>query len=166
MREGAVQTPCTDEHAPGERVIFATGFATADGRGHVQPLRFHPGPEQPDPDYPFVLTTGRVLEHWHTGAMTRRAHVLDQLAPEAEIAMHPLDADALGLTEDAPVTVVTRHGAVTARLHVSPGVRRGQLFLPFAYWEAAANRLTGSALDPVGKIPGFKVTAARIETPA
>lgn len=80
--------------------------------------------------------------------------------------MHPVDADALGLAEGERVTVATRHGAVTARLYRSAGVQRGQLFLPFAFWEAAANALTGSALDPTGKIPGFKVTAARIETHA
>ncbi|MFN3630010.1 MAG: molybdopterin oxidoreductase family protein, partial [Casimicrobiaceae bacterium] len=166
VREGAVQTPCTDAHAPGESTLFAERFATADGRGQLQPLAYRPGPEQPDPDYPFVLATGRLLEHWHTGAMTRRARVLDQLAAEAEIAIHPADADALGLAEGAPVTVATRHGQVTARCRRSPQLQRGQLFLPFAYWEAAANQLTGSALDPAGKIPGFKVTAARIETRA
>jgi formate dehydrogenase major subunit len=121
-----------------------------------------PGPEQPDADYPLVLATGRVLEHWHGGAMTRRASVLEALSPQPLISLHPEDAASLRLHEAQVVTMSSRHGGVRAQLQISPEVQPGQVFLPFCYWEAAANTLTGSALDPSGKIPGFKVTAVRL----
>jgi len=161
-REGAVQTPCDTETSSGDAVIFRDRFATANGRAQLGPLAYAPGPEQPDPAYPFVLTTGRVLEHWHTGAMTRRSLTLDTLAPEATVSMHPEDARSAGLADGQSVRVATRHGEVAARLRYTSTVKRGTLFMPFAYWEAAANMLTGAALDPVGRIPGFKVTAARL----
>lgn len=109
------------------------------------------------------LSTGRVLEHWHTGAMTRRASALEALSPTPLISMHPEDAAALYLDEGQVVRMSSRHGSLQAQVQLSPEVRLGQLFLPFCYWEAAANVLTGSALDPAGKIPGFKVTAVRVE---
>ncbi|MCX7894200.1 MAG: formate dehydrogenase subunit alpha, partial [Burkholderiales bacterium] len=150
------------EHEPGLAVEFSERFPTADGRGRLVPAHYHPGPEQADEQFPLLLATGRLLEHWHTGAMTRRAAVLDALAPQAEIAVHPHDAQRLCLSAGSLATITTRHGQIEAWVHISDAVQPGQLFLPFAYWEAAANRLTGAALDPVGKIPGFKVTAARI----
>jgi formate dehydrogenase major subunit len=162
-REGAVVTPAEREDAPGEAVAFHDHFPTADGRATLVPVHYAPGPEQPDAAFPFVIATGRLLEHWHTGAMTRRAAVLDALAPQARVAMHEDDAARVGLADGDAVRVVTRHGGIAARLSVGRAVRPGQLFMPFAYWEAAANRLTGAAVDPVAKIPGFKVTAARVE---
>ncbi len=163
LREGAVVTPAPHEDRPGEAVVFTTRFATADGRAQLVPARFMPGPEQPDARYPLVLATGRVLEHWHTGAMTRRAGMLDALSPEPLISLHPEDAARYRLAEGQQVAMVSQHGRIEARLQISPEVQPGQVFLPFCYWEAAANRLTGSALDPSGKIPGFKVTAVRLE---
>ncbi len=158
----AVMTPAATEDDPGAAVVFIDRFPTADGRATLVPTTYRPGAEQADADYPFVLTTGRVLEHWHTGAMTRHASMLDAIAPEALISLHPADAQALGVHDGQTVQLATRYGAVQARASITPQVQPGQVFLPFAYWEAAANKLTGDALDPVGKIPGFKVTAVRV----
>jgi formate dehydrogenase major subunit len=103
-----------------------------------------------------------VLEHWHTGAMTRHAATLDALAPEARLSLHPQDAAARSVADGDAVRLSTHHGTVQLRAQLSTEVQPGQVFLPFAYWEAAANVLTGSALDPAAKIPGFKVTAAQV----
>ena len=162
VREGAVVTPAAREDAPGDAVVFVERFPTADGRATLVPTSFSPGVEQADADYPFVLTTGRVLEHWHTGAMTRHASMLDAIAPEALATLHPFDAQRLDVADGAMIELATRHGAVRARACLSAEVRRGQVFLPFAFWEAAANKLTGDALDAVAKIPGFKVTAVSV----
>jgi formate dehydrogenase major subunit len=162
VREDAVTTPAAHEDAPGDAVVFIDRFPTADGRAQLVPTTYRAGPEARDGNYPFVLTTGRVLEHWHTGAMTRHAQVLDTLAPEPLASLHPDDARALGIADGAPIEVATRHGAVRAVAQLTPEVQPGQVFMAFAYWEAAANRLTGDALDPVAKIPGFKVTAVRV----
>jgi formate dehydrogenase major subunit len=143
MREEAVVTPAPAEDAPGQSVVFVDGFPTADGCATL-------------------VTTGRVLEHWHTGAMTRHASMLDAITPEALVSLHPLDAAALGLSDGATVRLETHHGGVVVRASISEQVQRGQLFIPFAFWEAAANTLTGDALDAVAKIPGFKVTSARL----
>jgi len=162
VREDAVVTPAEREDQPGHAVVFTDRFPTADGRATLVPARFAPGPEQPDADYPFVIATGRVLEHWHTGAMTRRAEVLEALAPLPQVSIHPDDARRLGVVDGGSLRVESHHGAVEGIADVSTVVHPGQLFLPFAYWEAAANKLTGSALDAFGKIPGFKVTAVRV----
>ena len=162
VRDGAVVTPAPREDEPGRSVVFIDRFPTADGRATVVPTTFRPGAEQVDAAYPWVLTTGRVLEHWHGGAMTRHASMLDAIAPEALVLLHPSDAGPLGIEDGAMVELATRHGSVRARASLGTEVQPGQVFLPFAYWEAAANKLTGDALDPVGKIPGFKVTAVRV----
>jgi len=162
VREEAVVTPALREDEPGESVVFIDHFPTVDGRATLVPTQYRPGAERTDAEFPFVLTTGRVLEHWHTGAMTRHASVLDAIAPEALASLHPADAAALGVRDGQAVLLSTQHGAVQARASLTADVRPGQVFLPFAFWEAAANKLTGDALDPVGKIPGFKVTAVRV----
>jgi formate dehydrogenase major subunit len=162
VREGAVVTPAPREDEPGHAVVFIDHFPTADGRATVVPTSFQPGAERTDAEYPFVLTTGRVLEHWHGGAMTRHASMLDAIAPEALALLHPADAERLGVADGAVVELASRHGAVRPRASLSSDVQVGQVFLPFAYWEAAANKLTGDALDPVAKIPGFKVTAVKV----
>ncbi|MBT9490997.1 MAG: formate dehydrogenase subunit alpha [Paucibacter sp.] len=162
VREEAVVTPAPHADAPGQAIIFTQNFPTQSGRAQLVPASFMPGPEQPDLAYPLVLSTGRVLEHWHTGAMTRRAEVLDALSPTPQLSMHAEDAAALRLHEGQAIRMASRHGELQALLQISPEVRPGQVFLPFCYWEAAANLLTGSALDPAGKIPGFKVTAVRV----
>ena len=162
VKADAVMTPAASEDDPGAAVVFIDRFPTADGRATVVPTSFRPGAEQVDAEYPYVLTTGRVLEHWHTGAMTRHASMLDAIAPEALVSLHPADALTVGVRDGQAVLMSTRHGAVQARVRVSTEVQPGQVFLPFAFWEAAANKLTGDALDAVAKIPGFKVTAAKL----
>ena len=164
-REDAVVTPAASEQSPGDAVVFINGFPTPDGRATLAPTEFRPGPETSD-EYSFVLATGRVLEHWHTGAMTRQASMLDALAPLPLVSVHPDDAAERGIADGAKVEVATRHGAVVAVASLAAEQQRGQLFMSFAYWEAAANVLTGDALDPVAKIPGFKVTAAELRRPA
>ncbi len=166
LREEAVVTPALHDDAPGEAVVFVDHFPTADGRASLVATRFAPSVEQVSDDYPFVLATGRILQHWHGGAMTRRASTLEALAPEPLFNMHPDDAARCDLRDGDGIRVASHHGEICARLAVEVSVRRGQLFIPFAYWEAAANKLTGSALDPFGKIPGFKVTAVRVERAA
>jgi formate dehydrogenase major subunit len=161
-REGAVTYPCRDEADPGQPVLFVERFPTANGRGRFMPAQFKPAAELPDADYPFVLITGRVLEHWHTGAMTRRAAVLDALEPEAHIDVHPDDLAALGVRSGDFVVLQTRRGKVSARARADAGLARGTLFMPFCYVEAAANLLTNPVLDPFGKIPEFKYCAARL----
>jgi formate dehydrogenase major subunit len=163
QREEAVVTPAPAEDQPGQSVVFVDGFPTSDGCATLVPTQFRPGVERTDPEFPFVLTTGRVLEHWHTGAMTRHASMLDAITPEALVSLHPLDAVSQGVSDGAMVRLQTHHGEVVARASISDQVQRGQLFIPFAFWEAAANILTGDALDAVAKIPGFKVTAARLQ---
>ncbi len=161
-REGAVTYPCRDAADPGQPVIFTERFPTASGRGKFVPAQFRPAAELPDADYPFVLITGRVLEHWHTGAMTRRSQVLDALEPEAHIDAHPDDLAALGSAAGDFVMLETRRGKVTAKARADAGLARGTLFMPFCYAEAAANLLTNPVLDPFGKIPEFKYCAARL----
>jgi formate dehydrogenase major subunit len=161
-REDAVTYPCKDAADPGQPVIFTDRFPTANGRGKFVPAQFRPAAELPDADFPFVLITGRVLEHWHTGAMTRRSEVLDALEPEAHVDVHPDDLDALGGRAGDFVTLETRRGKVSARARADAGLARGTLFMPFCYFEAAANLLTNPALDPFGKIPEFKYCAARL----
>ncbi|MBB1161945.1 formate dehydrogenase subunit alpha [Aquariibacter albus] len=163
VRENAVMTPAAREDAPGEAIVFIDRFPTDDGRAHLVPTTFAAGPETRDADYPLVLTTGRVLEHWHTGAMTRHASMLEAIAPAPLVQMHPLDAEPLGIADGAAIRMATRHGEVQAVAVLTPEVQRGQVFMAFAYWEAAANRLTGDALDAVAKIPGFKVTAVQVQ---
>jgi len=165
-REEAVVTPAAREDEPGDDVVFIDSFPTADGRATLVPTTFKPGPETRDADYPFVLTTGRVLEHWHTGAMTRHASMLEAISPAPLVSLHPEDASALGIAHGAQIDLSTRHGSVRAIASLSPDVQRQQVFLAFAYWEAAANHLTGDAIDPFGKIPGFKVTAVRVSAVA
>ncbi len=163
QREGSVTYPCHDEQSPGESVEFAERFATADGRAHLKPAGLIRANEPPDAEYPLVLITGRQLEHWHTGAMTRPASVLSALEPEPVVSLCSAQLQALGLQPGDPVRVRSRRGAVTLRTRCDEGVSPGQVFMPFAFAEAAANLLTNPALDPFGKIPEFKYCAVRLE---
>jgi formate dehydrogenase major subunit len=144
-------------------VLFGERFPTASGRGKFVPAAFAPPAELPDDDYPFVLNTGRLLEHWHTGTMTRRSKALDELAPEPFVEVHPRDLSRLGLTEGERVTVRSRRGAITLKAAASDTVPPGSVFIPFHFREAAANVLTIDELDPYGKIPEFKYCAVRLE---
>ncbi|MEP7330316.1 MAG: formate dehydrogenase subunit alpha, partial [Betaproteobacteria bacterium] len=160
--EHAVTYPCEEEGDPGEPIIFTESFPTTSGRGKFVPANIIPGAEQPDAEFPFVLITGRQLEHWHTGSMTRRTRVLDAIEPQPVVSIHPLDLDALGLTPGDVITVESRRGKVALRTRADPGTPRKAVFIPFAFYEAAANKLTNAALDPFGKIPEFKYCAVRV----
>jgi formate dehydrogenase major subunit len=143
-------------------VVFQTHFPTATGRGKFVPADLIRADERPDTDYPMVLITGRQLEHWHTGAMTRRAGVLDAIEPEPVASLHPLDLDQIGARPGDVITVESRRGIVSLYARADDGTPRGAVFIPFCYYEAAANLLTNPALDPVGKIPEFKYCAVKV----
>jgi formate dehydrogenase major subunit len=162
-RESSVTYPCDAEDQPGNEIIFATGFPTESGRGKLVPADIVPPDELPDDDYPMVLTTGRVLEHWHTGAMTRRASNLDAIEPEAIAHMAPSDLAQMGVRPGDFIRVATRRGAIVIKARADRDVPKGMIFIPFCYSEAAANLLTNPALDPFGKIPEFKFCAAKVE---
>ena len=161
-REGAVTYPVDAEDTPGHEIIFYSGFPTDSGRGRIVPAHVIPPDEVPDAEYPMVLSTGRVLEHWHTGSMTRRAHVLDAIEPEAVAFMSPKDLWRLQLHAGARIRLETRRGAVEVKVRSDRDVPENMVFMPFCYAEAAANLLTNPALDPFGKIPEFKFCAARV----
>lgn len=162
--ESAVTYPCSAPDEPGHAIVFADGvFPTADGRATLVPAAIVPPAEQPDAAFPWVLTTGRTLEHWHTGAMTRRASNLDALEPEAFVAVNSLDLRRQGLVPGDQVRVATRRGAIELMARQDNAVPEGVLFIPFCFAEAAANVLTNPQLDPYGKIPEFKFCAARLE---
>jgi len=165
-REDAVTYPCAAPDQPGSEIIFATSFPTASGRARIVPTDLVPPSELPDDEYPMVLTTGRMLEHWHTGSMTRRAKTLDALEPEAVAGLHPRELDRLGIRAGERITVATRRGTITLKARADRDVAEGMIFIPFAFAEAPANMLTNPQLDPMGKIPEFKFCAARIERPS
>jgi len=161
-REGSVTYPCPDEDRPGQPVVFVDRFPTATGRLRLVSADLVPAAERPDADYPLVLITGRQLEHWHTGSMTRRAAVLDAIEPTASATMHPGDLVALGIAAGEVVTVRSRRGEVTLQVRADDGMPAGAVFIPFAYHEAAANLLTNPALDPTARIPELKYCAVRV----
>jgi len=126
------------------------------------PADIIPADERPDAEYPMVLITGRQLEHWHTGSMTRRASVLDAIEPDPTALLHPLDLAAMGAQPGDVVTLESRRGRVTLWARADAGTPRGAVFVAFAFYEAAINRLTNAALDPFAKIPEFKYCAIRV----
>ncbi|MEO6270127.1 MAG: formate dehydrogenase subunit alpha [Lautropia sp.] len=160
--EGSVTYPCEDAQDPGQPVVFISRFPTPSGKASLVPAGLIPADEPPDSDFPFVLVTGRQLEHWHTGAMTRRAYVLDATEPEATAAMHSGELAALGVGPADTVAVSSRRGSIRLKVRADDGVARGTVFIPFAFAEAAANLLTNPALDPFGKIPEFKFCAVKV----
>ena len=162
-RESAVTYPSDAPDQPGHDVVFDKGFPRPGGFGKLVSAKLQPPDETPDHDYPFILTTGRMLEHWHTGAMTRRATVLDALEPSPTAALSRGTIDKLGIAPGDMVRVSTRRGTVELNSRQDDAIPDGVVFIPFAFFEAAANRLTNPALDPFGKIPEFKFCAARVE---
>ncbi|RWD45342.1 MAG: formate dehydrogenase subunit alpha [Mesorhizobium sp.] len=165
-REGSVVYPADGPDKPGNEIIFSSGFPTADGRGRIVPADLLPPDEVPDEEFPLVLTTGRLLEHWHTGAMTRRAGVLDAIEPHGIAAMNPYEIKRHGLRQGEMIAVETRRGTVDAILRADREVADGMVFMPFCFNESPANMLTNPMLDPYGKIPEFKYCAARIASAA
>jgi formate dehydrogenase major subunit len=161
--ENVVAYPSLSPTDPGQPVVFGDGFPRAGGRAKFTAADVTPPAELPDAEYPFVLTTGRQLEHWHTGSMTRRASVLDALEPEATCSLHPATLRRLGVPAGGAVRLTTRRGSVSLKARADRAVAEEMVFIPFAYVEAAANILTNPVLDPWGKIPEFKFAAVRVE---
>jgi formate dehydrogenase major subunit len=161
-RESSVTYPCRTEGEPGQPIVFVERFPTASGRGQFVPADLIPAAERPDADYPMVLITGRQLEHWHTGAMTRRAAALDALEPEPVASLHPLDLEDVGVAPGDILTISSRRGSISLYARADDGMPRGSAFVPFCYYEAAANLLTNPVLDPFGKIPEFKYCAVKV----
>jgi formate dehydrogenase major subunit len=162
QRDHAVTYPCEKEGDAGQSVVFTERFPTQTGRARFVPADIIPAAERPDSEYPNVLITGRQLEHWHTGSMTRRATVLDAIEPDPVALVHPLDLADLGGKPGDVITLQSRRGEVSLYARADESSPRGAVFVPFCYYEAAINKLTNAALDPFGKIPEFKYCAIRI----
>lgn len=161
LEQTAVTYPSLSSDDPGQAIVFGDGFPRADGRARFTPAEVSPPAETPDDEYPMILTTGRQLEHWHTGSMTRRASVLDWAEPEANASLHPKTLRVLGIKPGELLTIETRRGAIDIMARADRAVAEDMIFVPFAYVEAAANVLTNPVLDPYGKIPEFKFAACR-----
>ena len=162
-REDSVTYPVDGPDVPGNEIIFVENFPTKSGRAKIVPADIVAPAELPDAEFPLVLTTGRLLEHWHTGSMTRRASKLDALEPEAIVGLNPRDMERMGLEAGEMVTVTTRRGALTLKARSDRDVSPGMVFIPFAFAEAPANVLTNPQIDPFGKIPEFKFCACKVE---
>jgi len=160
--ENAVTYPCDNATHNGNEVVFGDGFPRTGGRARLVPATPSPADEIPDQDYPLVLCTGRQLEHWHTGAMTRRSEILDEREPEAAAFMCASELDRAGIAAGEKASLATRRGEIEIAIRCDDAVPDGMIFVPFCYAEAAANLLTNPALDPYGKIPEFKYCAARV----
>jgi len=163
LNESAVTYPCDAPDAPGHDIVFGDGFPTDSRNARLVPASIVSPDEMPDDEFPMILTTGRQLEHWHTGQMTRRSAILDTLEPEAIATLCSADMRRFGLQPGDRVRVSTRRGIIELHARVDGAVPEGMVFIPFCYAEAAANTLTNPALDPFGKIPEFKFCAARVE---
>jgi formate dehydrogenase major subunit len=156
--------PCADpKNEDGTQILFGDQFPTKNGKGKFVPCPYQPADELPDEEYPFVLNTGRVLEHWHTGSMTRRSYALATIKPEAFAKMHLKDLQTIGIQSGEMVRVSSRRGRIELVLLADTSIEPGSIFIPFHFREAAANVLTTDALDPYGKIPEFKFCAVKVE---
>jgi len=163
-RDSSVTYPCVQVGDPGQPVVFCETFPTPSGRAKFVPADLITAAERPDAEYPMVLITGRQLEHWHTGSMTRRSANLDYLEPEPVASLHPLDLEAMQVAPGGVVTIESRRGRISLYARADDGTPRGTAFVPFCYYEAAANKLTNPVLDPFGKIPEFKYCAIRVSS--
>ena len=161
-KQDSVTYPCDSENEPGHEIIFSDGYPTDNGRAKLVPAQVTPPDELPDEEYPLILTTGRVLEHWHTGSMTRRASTLNTLESIAVVSIHPKQMVDLGVGPGDMVHVESRRGGINIAVRADREVPEGMVFIPFCFNEAAANLLTNPQLDPYGKIPEFKFCAVRI----
>jgi formate dehydrogenase major subunit len=160
------QEPGDGKEYVGELVLFGESFPTTTGKGRFVPAEFTDAKDLPDAEFPLVLNTGRVLEHWHTGTMTRRSYALDALEPTPFVEVNPADLAGLGLMDGQEITVRSRRGAIRLAARANDGIQPGSVFIPFHFREAAANVLTNDALDPFGKIPEYKFCAVRLEADA
>ena len=161
--ENAVTYPSLTPTDPGQHIVFGDGFPRADGRARFTPANVIAPDDTPDAEYPMILTTGRQLEHWHTGSMTRRSKVLDAVEPEANCSLHPRTLAAMGVEPGGMIRLTTKRGSIRIMARADRAIAEDMVFLPFAYVEAAANILTNPAVDPYGKIPEFKFSAVRVE---
>ena len=161
-KEGAIVYPCLNEGDPGEAVIFTETFESKNGLGKFVPADIVPPAERPDEEYPFVLITGRMLEHWHTGSMTRRSNVLDAIEPSAVATINPISLDEMGVKPGEMITLSTQRGEISMIARADEAVPTGAVFMAFCYYEAAVNRLSNAALDPDAKIPEFKYCAVKV----
>jgi formate dehydrogenase major subunit len=160
--QNVVTYPSLSPEDPGQSIVFADAFPRAEGRARFTPASIIAPAEVPDAEYPMILTTGRQLEHWHTGSMTRRASVLDAVEPEANASLHPATLRAMGVEPGEMIEIATRRGAIRIMARADRAIAEDMVFVPFAYVEAAANVLTNPQLDPYGKIPEFKFAACRV----
>jgi formate dehydrogenase major subunit len=163
LERETVTYPSLSPTDPGQAIVFGDGFPRPEGRAKFTPASLIAPDDVPDAQYPMILTTGRQLEHWHTGSMTRRSKVLDAVEPEANCSLHPKTLRALGMEAGGMVRLTTKRGTITVMARADRAIAEDMVFLPFAYVEAAANILTNSALDPFGKIPEFKFSAVKVE---
>jgi formate dehydrogenase major subunit len=161
--EGAVTYPSLSPTDPGQAIVFGDGFPRPEGRARFTPASIIAPDDVPDGEYPMILTTGRQLEHWHTGSMTRRSSVLDAVEPEANCSLHPSTLRKLGVEPGEHVRLTTKRGSISIMARADRAIAPDMVFLPFAFVEAAANILTNPAIDPYGKIPEFKFSAVKVE---
>ncbi len=157
-----LQWPCPGSDHPGTPRLHVERFNTPSGRGRLVPLAYRPPAEEADAEYPFVLTTGRSLYHFHL-AMTCHVPGLVALHPEEQIWIHPADAERLGVPAGGRVRVTSRRGRLTVAVRITDEVRQGTAFMTFHFYDTPTNVLTSAALDPVAKTPEYKVTAVHIE---
>jgi predicted molibdopterin-dependent oxidoreductase YjgC len=161
LEQGGIQWPCPTPDHPGTAILHKEKFTR--GLGRFTPLVFREPAENPDPDYPFVLNTGRVLQHWHGGTLTRRSAGLNWVVPEGEIQINAQDGEQLGIASGDTIRVSSRRGQATGRARLTRRLPRGMVFMNFHFAELPANALTNDAVDPVAKIPEYKVAAVRIQ---
>jgi len=161
LENGGLQWHCPDREHPGTKYLHKDKFTR--GLGLFQTIEYIPPAEMPDEDYPYLLSTGRVYYHFHTGSMTRRSQGLNEIYPHALAEINPSDAKELGVEDGAMVKVTSRRGEVEVEATLTERVPPGTIFMSFHFSEAAANVLTNPALDPVAKIPEYKVCAVRVE---
>ena len=162
-REDSVTYPCPAPDQAGTDVVFVDSFPTDTGKALLVPAAVLPPDEQPDDAFPLVLSTGRILEHWHTGSMTRRSDTLDELEPEAIVTLCATELSRRGIAPGDRVRISSRRGSIEVKVRLDNAVAEGVMFMPFCFAESAANLLTNPKLDPFGKIPEFKYCAAKIE---
>ncbi len=163
LKTETITYPSLHETDPGQPIVFGDGFPRTDGRARFTPASVVAPDEAPDAEFPMIMTTGRQLEHWHTGSMTRRSKVLDAVEPEANCSLHPKTLRALGVEAGDMIKLTTRRGSIEIMARADRAIAEDMVFVPFAYVEAAANVLTNPAIDPYGKIPEFKFSAVRVE---
>jgi predicted molibdopterin-dependent oxidoreductase YjgC len=161
LENKGLQWPCPTLDHPGTPYLFKGGFPR--GKAAFSIVRYRPSEELPDEEYPFLLSTGRMLFQYHTGSMTRKVDAINKISPEAYVEIHPGDAKQLGINDGKRVRVSSRRGSISIKAIISDRPMKGMLFIPFHFREAAANVLTNTALDPIAKIPEMKICAVKVE---